>query len=548
MMRSASSLSGAVFRVLGLAGSAGGLALACAVPAQAKSDVAPYIEVEQVLNAELDGGGDTFTYTSVAAGVDALVTTRRVQAQVSYRYERRIDWSDRLANEDVHSGLAQVRLEVAPEVLSLEGGAIAARGRLDSRGPAFGFDSADDRNIADVYGAYVGPSLSTHVGSVAINANYHFGYVKVDDHAQGDAGYPGGPLDRYDSSTSHSANLSVGMAPGELPFGWTVAAGYDREQTNRLKQRFVGQFIRGDVVVPLGPNVAVAGGVGYEKLRASQQDFLRDSAGVPVITPGGNLVADPTKPRLLAYDQDGLIWDAGVIWRPSPRLELQARVGRRYGGTTVTGSLQYQMGHNVAFSAVVYDSVSSFGRLIISDLNGLPKEFKVNNHGLNTGISGVGGCVFGSDPGSGRCFDDALQSVSTSNFRNQGLGVLLSGGHGVWDMELGFGYGRRKYLTPEGAEFALHGVVEEYATIEAAIGRRLTRTSGIDFDAYASWFDSGIAGNDNVFSTGATATYYRSFLLERLQGQASIGIYRTDSNGSDSSTIGSAMLGLRYQF
>ena len=540
-----SSIMRSAWRLLRLTGVAGGLALFASAPAHARSDVAPYIEVQQVLDAELNGGGDVLTYTSVAAGVDATVTTRRVQAQISYRYERRIAWNHNINDEDVHSGLAQARIEIAPEVLTLDAGAIATRGRADPRGPGFGFTSADNSNIADVYAGYVGPSLATHVGPLSVNASYHLGYVKVDDHNQAGSAFPGGPLDRYDSSTSHDVQASVGMAPGELPVGWTIAAGYVRENSKRLKHRFEGKYVRGDVVVPVSPTFAVTGGIGYEKIRSSQQDYLRDEDGLPVVTPGGNLIADPSKPRLLSYDQSGLIWDAGVIWRPSPRTELTARGGQRYGDTTVVGTLKYQFSRDFGFTAVVYDSVTSFGRLLVSDINGLPTNFKVQNRGLNA--NNFGGCVFGNDPGSGRCLGDALNAISGQDFRNRGIGLMLSGHRGVWDMEIGAGYAQRKYLAADSGPFSLHGVTDKSATVEATLGRSLTRTSGFDIQGYAEWYDAGIAGNDTVFSSGVTGTYYRNFLLDRLQGTASVGIYTSNGNDDDS-TVASALLGLRYNF
>ena len=532
-------------RTLALAGAAGGLALFFATPAQARTDIAPYIEVEQVLDAELSGGHDVLTYTDVAVGVDASATSRRVQAQISYRYERYIPWGHDRVDEDVHSGLAQARIAIAPEVLTLDAGAIAARGRSDPRGPSFGFNSADNRNIADVYAGYVGPNLSTHVGPVAVNASYHLGYVKVDDHALIGSSFPGGPLDRYESSTSHTIQGSVGMAPGELPIGWTVAGGYERENTKRLKGHFQGKFIRGEVVLPVSPTFAVTGGVGYEKMEASQQDFLRDSNGLPVVTPGGKIVADPSKPRLLAYDQKGLIWDAGVIWRPSPRTELQLRGGQRYGDTTVVGTFRHQISRDVALNAVLYDSVTSFGRLIVNDISGLPTKFKVKTHGINA--NNFGGCVFGSEPGSGRCLGDALNAITNQNFHNRGAALVLSGSRGPWDMDIGFSYAQRKYLTPETGIFALHGVKDRSATLEATLGRSLSRHSGLDFDAYADWYDTGIVGSDAIFSTGVEGTYYRSFLLDRLEATASLGVYTTD-DGDANSTIATALLGLRYTF
>ena len=42
-----------------------------ATPAQARTDVSPYLEVGQIATADLKNGGDVLTYSTVAAGVDA---------------------------------------------------------------------------------------------------------------------------------------------------------------------------------------------------------------------------------------------------------------------------------------------------------------------------------------------------------------------------------------------------------------------------------------------------------------------------------------------
>ncbi|MBJ7332960.1 MAG: hypothetical protein JHC95_23905, partial [Solirubrobacteraceae bacterium] len=116
------------------------LAALAAAPAAAQSGratyVQPYIEVNQAVAADLTND-DVTTYTSVAAGVDAGVQTARAQGQVSYRYERRFDWADDVADQDVHSGLARAAVTLAPG-LNLEGGAIATRTRSDIRGAAPG--------------------------------------------------------------------------------------------------------------------------------------------------------------------------------------------------------------------------------------------------------------------------------------------------------------------------------------------------------------------------------------------------------------------------
>ena len=120
--------------------------------------------------------------------------------------------------------------------------------------------------------------------------------------------------------------------------------------------------MRGDVVVPVGPTLALTAGVGYEDIQASQRDFVRDAGGVPVPDASGRLTPDPTAPRLLTYDMDGIMYDGGIIWRPSPRTELQARAGHRYGGTTYLGSFTHQIGDHASVNAAVYDTVETFGR------------------------------------------------------------------------------------------------------------------------------------------------------------------------------------------
>jgi hypothetical protein len=70
----------------------------------------------------------------------------------------------------------------------------------------------------------------------------------------------------------------------------------------------------------------------------------------------------------------------------------------------------------------------------------------------------------------------------------------------------------------------------------------------VAIDAFANWYESGVPGVDEAFSTGVTGSYNQSFMLDRLQGQAALGLFTTDSEGFDGSTVLSALLGLRYTF
>jgi hypothetical protein len=518
------------------------LAGAAAVQGEPRTSIHPYLEVQQVATMDFDRG-EVLTYTGVGGGIDASVATRRVQATISANYQHRVGWNDKTSDSDVVSGLAAVHVDAVPGVLALDAGAMAARTHSDI-GLAVP-RTFDGSNVAEIYSVYAGPTLTTHAGPVAIGASYRLGYVKVDDHSLAGTGLPPGAprVDRYSSSTVHNATVSFGMEPGRLPFGWTVGGGYVREDMSRLDSNFEAKYARADVVYPVSPTLAVTGGVGYETLKGSQQDFLRGPGGLPVLTPGGNLIPDPSRPRLETVDEDGVFWDAGIIWRPTPRTELQARGGWRYGSESFTASLSHKINKRSALNASIYDSVSSFGRLLVTDLSGLPTKFKAPSNGALTGA----GCVFGNDPGTGSCFGDAFQSIANFNFRNRGANVQYSAARGPWSMGIGAGYANRKYLAPDSNIFALNGVTDQSFSLQGNLGRQLTRSSGYDLDGYAAWFDSGIADTDASFGAGLTGRYYRNVFRDRLQAQIAAGLY-TNQAGEFDASYGSILVGLRYSF
>jgi hypothetical protein len=509
--------------------------VAAAPRARRRSEIRPYLEVTQVLSADLDGG-ETLTYTSVAAGVDGHIETRRVTAQMSLRYERHIDWGNHSGDQDIVSGVAAVHAEVA-RGLSLDAGGIATR--TGGEGRTFGITNQD--SAVDVYGVYAGPTLSTHAGPLAVNGAYRFGYVKVNDHR------PGGFLDDdFDSSTTHNLTGSIGMSPNRgLPFGWTVGGGYVRENSGgRFRNRFEGAYVRGDVVVPIGATIALTAGVGYEDIQASQRDVVRDAGGVPVPDAQGRLTPDPAAPRLLTYDMNGIMYDGGIIWRPSPRTELQARAGHRYGGTTYVGSFSHRIGEHAAVNAVVYDTVETFGHQLTTQISGLPANFNTARDPLSGGLTG---CFFGQ-AGGGVCLDRSLQSITGSTFRARGVNATFSGERGLWSYGIGAGYNHRRYFLPSGAAFVTtQGSSDDDVSVYGSLGRQLGRTSQIDLSAYVSWYDSNLPGAEPVTGQGATVTYSRSFLLERLQLLAAMGLYHSD-DGTESATNASGQLGLRYTF
>lgn len=532
-------------------GSAAALAAAAllAAPAAARSDVSPYLEAQQLLSFDLSGddalGDDVVTYTAIAAGVDASVETRRVVLGASYRYERRIGWDDSTADESIHSGLARAGFAVT-RGLSLEAGALAAQARADFGGDDLGFQTGDNDNRTQVYSAYAGPTLSTRAGPLEVGAAYRIGYTHVEDNAVVNTDPTRPPVDYVDHSTTHQATASVGMAPGNgLPLGWMASGGYEREDASQLEQTYEGYHARLDVTVPVSPTLALLGGVGYEHIEISQDDILVDAAGNPVLDGDGRFQSDPAAPRLLAYETDGFIYDAGILWRPSPRVELAARVGHRYDTTIYNGSLTYQAGQRDTLQLAVYNTISSFGRSTVGTLAGLPTDFVFDRNGFGQ----FTGCAFGGVGASpGACFDDEFQSLNNSNFRSRGVSLVWAGERGPWRYGLGAGYDNRRYLTADTAAiFDLDRATDESFYLQGNLDRALSPNSNLGANVYAHWYSSDIPGFDDVFSAGGSATYTHA-VTGRLSAQASAGIFSNDVEGQDTDILGTLLLGLHYGF
>lgn len=510
---------------------------------QRQVNIVPFLEVSQAFFADLNNGSDILTYTTMTSGVEGSVRTRRTEVQVSYRYDYRVSWNRNQSDEQIHSGIARGQQLLIPNLLSLEGGALATRSRVDIRGAAPNLLAGNPVNTTQIYSFYAGPSLATNLGELRIGADYRFGYTKAESRTRGNliSGQP--LLDVFDSSTSHVATGRIGMGTGRLPFAWTVSGGYEREDARQLDQEFESKFVRADLTLPVTETVAVVGGIGYEDIEASQREVLRDTSGNPALDRNGRFQTDPSSPRLLTFDSSGLIWDTGVVWRPSRRTSAEFRIGHRYGSMTYVGSVSYQMSRSLAFQAGVYDGIQTFGRQLNQSLAALPTQFTVARNPFG---NQVGGCIY-SVAGGGGCLDTALQSVATGTYRSRGLNAVASYQRGPIRAGIGGGYAQRKFFAPTTAFFSIDGITDESYFLQAFVARQLDEMSSVDATVYANLFDSGIFGAPNVIGTGATAAYYRRF-TGRLTGTAALGLYSSRVEDVASSLTGSALLGAKYEF
>jgi hypothetical protein len=537
-----------VSRAAWLAGAALLLWTTGAQAQERRVEVSPYIEIGQLLAADLTND-DVLTYTQLTAGVDAVVRSRRVQVQLSYQYQRYIAWEDDVTDSDVHSGLARADAQLTRTV-SVEAGALATRTRTGLGGGAPGYLAGFGGGNAQIYSLYAGPTLSTRAGPVAVNAAYRLGYTKVESPDVFRDG-SGNGLDYYNDSTSHQWTGSLATRPGTvLPVGLTLSGGVVREDTSQLDQFYEGKFVRLDALMPVSRELAVVGGIGWEKIEVGQRDPLVDANGFPVLDRSGRYVTDPDSPIRLAYDVDGVIWDAGVVWHPSPRFLLEARLGQRYGSMIYTGSLAWQTAPNAALQVNVYDTVTTFGQQLTNGLASLPTSFY--NGGTDPFGNRYSGCVFGGGtagkgaPQPGACLTPVFQSISTAVYRARGVDAVYSISRGNTRLGVGAGYTNRRYFLPDvpGAQLFRNNDESYYA--QAFAQRALDSRSGVTADAYANYFSSGLEGSLDSWGGGVQGAYYRNF--GRAYGTFSAGLYTYDVERSESAWIAQALLAFGYRF
>jgi hypothetical protein len=537
-----------------LAAAAGAL---CAAPALAQDQgqsqggapgqrsnrvVQPYIEVSQILSAELTPGDDVLTFTQVAAGVDINVQGRNSGAAVSVRYERNIAWGDDAVDSDTISGVARGTLALVPNALSLEAGALASRTRVDGAGGSTANPLVREDAESRFYSAYAGPSLNTRVGDVDLQGVARVGYNRLET----DAAIitpQGAVVDAFDDSVTYLGQVRAGVRPDViLPVGLAVTAGGFQEDIGNLDQRVRDLYVRGDVTVPLTPSLALVAGAGYEDVEISSRDAVRDANGVPVIGADGRFVTDSSSPRQIAFAVDGLLWDVGVLWRPSSRTNLSAAVGRRYDSTTYYGTFTYVPNQRSAFALSAYDGVSGFGGVASNALAGLDSDFEA----IRNPVTGdFGGLVTGTD---GLATIGALGSVRSAAFRGRGVRGSYQRQLGRTTAAIGAGYDRRRFIAATGTVLApINGLTDESYYVIAGLSREIGQSANFTTNAYVNWFDAA-GSNGNVTALGGSAAYNRS-LTSRLVGRAAIAVDYVDSEfTAEDFAAATALVGLRYNF
>lgn len=504
--------------------------------------LAPYIEAMQAVSAELSPGHDVVTWSALAAGVDGRMKGRSSEAAFSVRYERRFGWGD-APNGDTISGLARGGVTIVPGTLSFEAGGLATRTSVDVTGASLP-GVFDRQRSTQLYSFYAGPNLSTSVGDASVNAHYRIGYSAMGTSSAISRNGVQSQRDLFDHSVVQDAGVHTGIAPGvALPVGLGAGAGWYREDISNLDQRIDDKHVRLDATLPVSTDLALVGGVGYEHVEVSSRDVLRDGAGLPVIDNDGRYVTDGSAPRQIAYETSGLIWDAGVTWRPSRRTAAEAHVGWRYGGTTVYGSFGWMPNRRTTVSVAVYDSMSGIGGQLNRALVQLPSDFVVQRDPITGDIQG---CVVSLDRGA--CITNALGSARSAVFRSRGIMASYSTQIGGFGTGLAAGYDRRRFVAAPGTILSsANGVIDENTWLSAWFNGRLARRATFGTYAFASWYRAGRVPDGDGLAFGASGNVNYQF-DRHLSANAAVSIQALERKLVEDLWNASALLGVRYSF
>lgn len=503
--------------------------------------IQPYIELNQIVEAELSPGSDVLTYTQAVAGVDASIAGRNTAVSASVRYEYHYGWGKKAGNGDSISGILSGYTTVAPG-LTLNAAGLASRASNSGDGGGFGGGFARENATTRVYAVQGGPSYVGRVGDLDLSANYRLGYTKVEvDSKDSDLGFA--TPDTFDESVTHIADVQAGFAPGTvLPVGVGVGGSLYQENVGILDQRLRDMQARAIVTVPVSRTVQVTGAVGYEKVEVTARDAVRDATGALVIR-NGRYVTDKSGPRLIAYDTDGLIWDVGVSWRPSRRTAATAHIGRRYGATNYGATFAFAPTPRQTLSVGVYNTISGFGGNLGRVLNDLPDDFVAVRDPITGDLTG---CVSSLD--GNNCLTGALTAVRSSTFRARGIAASYSWRFGQFDAGIGLGYDNRKYIAAPGTVLAsADGLVEENYWMNVNLGYTIDDRSGLYGNAHANLTKADDLLGD-ITNIGVTTAYYRN-LTARLRAHAALGIDGTlGSEEFQDYWNATALVGMRYNF
>ena len=503
----------------------------------------PYIEAGEVATWGISPRTQVLTYTEVAVGVDAQINGNNTQGSVSLRYQRNIGYGQQSGGDSV-SGLARMATAIVPGALRLDYGLMATRAYINASGAANPNIAGPNLASNQIYSAFAGPTLRTHMGLAQVDAHYRIGYTRVGSPDLGIVAAGQSTPTAFSHSWSQDAGGAITFAPHEpLPVGIGVDGNWSQENDSLLGQRTVDEHIHGTLTVPITHALAVVGGVGYEHDQVASYNAQVDATGAPVLSANGQYIANTAAGRQIAFDTSGLIWDAGVVWKPGPHTALELHYGKRYGSNGAWGSFSWHPDQRQSFNLTVNDTLSGFGGSLSSALAGSPLEFTVIP---NPTAANIGSCV--AALASGGCIASVLGSVTAPVYHDQSVSGTYGLNFGRLQTGLGAGYDRRTIITGNNNVLGgVNGTRDQYYWVAAYASDKLSPRANLLASVNLYRFNSGAGAAGDSTSVHAGTTYQYNF-TQHLTASASLAVDGVNLDSLNDSWAASGALNMRYSF
>jgi len=510
-----------------------------------RTRIVPYIEVDQTVYDQTAPEQQVVTYTTLAAGADALINTHSTTGVATIRYEHHFSETPRtLGNSDTVTGIARTQTQIIPHTLLIDFGGLATHTAIGANGSTYLNPVDNVGSIYQIWSLYGGPSLQTHAGILGIKASYDLGYNEIDQIRSYVPAGGGAPVDLFGHSLTQSGTGWIGVRPGEVaPFGIALLGNYLREDMSSLDQRLIDERGGVQVTQPVSRDLALVGDLAWEKVQVSQRNAEVDANGNPILASNGQYITDPTSPRRIAYDTDGLTWDVGVEWRPSKRTMAAAFVGRRYDSMTYYGSFFHAPDSRSTINVSVFDGIYGFGSGLMTALQALPIDFTVARDPFS---GNVGGCFLGSTGGS--CVTGALGSANAYVFHARGVNAAYAMTVGRLTFNVGTGYIQRRFLTAEDTVLATeNGALDQTWYFNAGLSGPIDRQTRFTLSTFASLYhtDQLAIGDSGDWGVNGLLVHH---LTDKLVGTAAVEVLGVKPQISPDQLEMMGQLGLRYNF
>ena len=502
----------------------------------------PYVEVSHNLDSFYSPSSAELTYTDVVAGAEVTVNGRNNQGVISARVDQRIGYGT-VANSTGVTGVATLSSAIIPNTLRIDYGGYANETYVANNGATLANTPQTVGQRQQVYAAFAGPTLSTHLGDIGVTGHYRVGYTSIGENGFDANNTFRNGIDVFGHSVVQDGRLAAGVRPGQWGWvGFNVIGGYYNEKESNLDQNLNSEYARGEAIIPVTGDLAVVAGAGYEKILVTSRDALRLN-GNPVLDQNGRYITDYSSPVYTAMSVQDAIWDAGVEWRPSRRTNLEAHVGHRYGQISEYGSFTYMPSPRQNLSVVVYDNLGGFGGDLNNTLSNLSSQFQTVRDGITGNIAS---CL--STSAAGGCLGGVLGSANSAFGLAHGATIGYDLHFGRWDTGIGFGYDVHRYISSaQTVDAHVNGKADTYYWMDTFVGASINEKSQFQTTLNIYKYHSGLVLNSDVTSL-RIVSIYQYFPSKHLSFNASLALNASFNQTQRDLWSSTLSMGVRYTF